>query len=406
MSQITDMVGPDTRVFLNNFPLKEHLIIKTLFLIFLFNATFFAFYLKMKSLVFKKEVALKPIKIFGNKSLSLLAVIWLVAALVVLLLNYQFIIDELNRPSWKPIDVSVVEGLFKTKILFVLPLSGIIITTKALRSSINPSNKILLYIVLILFFLLLLFFKNPLVTKRHEIGPVFFILLFLFIPKLINSNIKVTAMIFIAMLIGFPLAQLLTHNDFGAQELVLNPSLLLVEIDKGALTNGYISLNYDAFLNIGVVIEYVNNNGLSWGYQMLSGILFFVPRFIWNGKPLSSGLIVGNTLRDHYDFNFTNVSNPFISEAYHNFGIFGVVLFAFALVLVIIIFTKWLRSNDLFKQCTAIYFALHIIMFLRGDFTNGMAYMGGTLISLYLIPKFVELLLNTIVFSKNKIKKT
>ena len=220
---------------------------------------------------------------------------------------------------------------------------------------------------------------------------------------MINTNLKVCGMIFVAMLIGFPLAQLLTHVDYGAQELLYNPSLLLVEVEKGALTNGYYSLNYDAFLNIGVVIEHVSNHGLSLGYQMLSGILFFVPRAIWTGKPPSSGLIVGNTLDNDYGFSFTNVSNPFVSEAYHNFGFFGVIFFSFFLVCVIILFMKWLRSGNLFKQCTAIYFSLHLLMFLRGDFTNGMAYMGGALLSLYLLPTLAQALLNTFMFSNKKL---
>ncbi|PRP67779.1 O-antigen polysaccharide polymerase Wzy [Nonlabens agnitus] len=405
MSQITEIVGTEQLTFLNKFPLQENLILKTLVLILIFNISFFVFYLKFKTLAFKRAISYKNSSKKGSGSLPVLALLWLSVGFIIILTNFDFIISEFNRPSWQSPDASVVEGLIKTKILFVIPLSGIIITTKALRSSLNISNQWLMYITLFLFFVQLFILKNPLLAKRHELGPIFFVLLFLFVPRLINTNLKVCGMIFIAMLVGFPLAQLLTHVNYGAQELFSDPSLLLVAIENGVLTNGYYSLNYDAFLNIGVIINHVADTGLSYGYQMLSGILFFIPRFIWQSKPTSSGTIVGETLKNEYGFNFTNVSNPFVSEAYHNFGYFGIIIFSIILVFVIILFVDWLRSANLFKQCTAIYFSLHLIMFLRGDFTNGMAYMGGAMISLYILPSLAHTLLKTLMFS-NKNQRT
>lgn len=401
MSQITELADPSTSsVFLNNFPYKEPLVIKTLLLIILFNVSFFIFYYKFSSLFnFSKKIGSVNFKT-GKRTTPLMIMIWLLISIVIFLSQFQFIIDELNRPAWQTLDTSVVEGLFKTKILFVFPLVGIILCAKGLRTNKFISNRVFLWFALFCFALLLLFFKNPLVTKRHELGPIVFILFFLFIPKLINSNLKITSMIFLSMLVGFPLAQLFTHIDYGFSQIVSKPSLLFSELDKGVLTNGYHSLNYDAFLNIGVVIEHVSNKGFSYGYQMLSGLFFFIPRIIWESKPGSSGLVVGNTLRDEYGFSFTNVANPFLSESYDNFGYVGVILFAFFLVYFIYFFKKWLISNNIFKQCTAIYFALHILMLLRGDFTNGMAYMGGALMSLYFIPSIVEKGLDFLVYGQ------
>lgn len=405
MAQITELVDPATSsTFLNNFPYKEPLIIKTLFLIILFNVTFFIFYIKFSSLFnFSKKIGSVNFKT-GKRTTPIMIMIWLLISVIIFIWQFQFIIDELNRPAWQTLETSVVEGLFKTKILFVFPLVGIILCAKGLRTNVLISNRVFLWFALLCFALLLLFFKNPLVTKRHELGPIIFILFFLFIPKLINSNLKITSMIFLSMLVGFPLAQLFTHIDYGFSQIISKPSLLFSELDKGVLTNGYFSLNYDAFLNVGVVIEHVSNKGFSYGYQMLSGLLFFIPRFIWESKPGSSGFVVGNTLRDEYNFSFTNVSNPYLSESFDNFGYVGVILFAFFLVYFIYFFKKWLISNNIFKQCTSIYFALHILMLLRGDFTNGMAYMGGALLSLYIIPNFVEKTLDFLTYAKTKSK--
>ncbi|WP_405370091.1 O-antigen polysaccharide polymerase Wzy [Nonlabens sp. Asnod2-A12] len=403
MSQITELVDPNTpNIFIHKFPYKEPLIIKTLFLIILFNISFFVFYLKFSSLfnISKNTQILKDS--ISRRTTPITVFVWLAISLIIFITQFQFIIDELNRPSWQPLEASVVEILFKSKILLVFPLSGVILTAKALKGIQKIDTKILLWFALFSFFILLLFFKNPLVTKRHELGPIIFILIFLFIPRLINSNTKIMAMIFLAMMVGFPVAQLLTHIDYGFSQIISKPSLLFSEIDKGVLTNGYYSLNYDAFLNIGVVIEHVSNKGINYGYQMLSGLFFFVPRAIWTSKPYSSGLVVGNTLRDEYGFNFTNLSNPFISEAYDNFGMFGLVIFSFFLVYAIFFFKNWLLSSNLLKKCSAIYFAMHLLMLLRGDFTNGMSYLGGAIISIYILPTLVEKFIDFFLFAKVK----
>jgi hypothetical protein len=96
----------------------------------------------------------------------------------------------------------------------------------------------------------------------------------------------------------------LTHINYGFEELFNRPSLLLEPINNGVLSEGFMSLNYDAFINIGVAMEVVQENGFSYGYQLLSALLFFVPRTIWPGKPESSGLVLGDYLIENYNFNF------------------------------------------------------------------------------------------------------
>ena len=166
------------------------------------------------------------------------------------------------------------------------------------------------------------------------------------------------------------------------------------------------SLNYDAFINIGVVIEHVEFDGLSYGYQLLSALLFFVPRSLWIGKPDASGLIVGNHVIDHYGFNFANLANPYIAEGYLNFGIFGVIIMAIALALSTVYFLTWLNSNNLFKKSIAFYFAMHLLFLLRGDFTNGFAYFIGTFIGLYLLPKLILAFTNLFFYKKIWVQKS
>jgi small-conductance mechanosensitive channel len=313
--------------------------------------------------------------------------IFILFSVLVLIFNFGFLIDEYTRPSWKAPDYNISDLLIRTKVLFVIPLAGIVLCVGYLRKRKLPLQKLLfvtLSILLLLFILLVL--KNPLTEKRNALGPIYLLLIFLFYPRLINSNVKTTFLLFFSMIVVFPALQFLTHVDYGFAELVSNPSLIL---RKNDLSLGFMSLNYDAFVNIGVVIEIVENDGVSFGFQSLSAFLFFVPRSLWPSKPDSSGLVVGDYLIDKYDFWFANLSNPLVSEGFMNFGYFGVLLMAFLLAITIVFFLTWLNSNDYLKKAIAFYFAMHLIFLLRGDFTNGFSYFVGTLIGLYIIPKII-----------------
>jgi len=204
------------------------------------------------------------------------------------------------------------------------------------------------------------------------------------------------------MIVAFPAIQFLTHVDYGLADLMSNPGLIF---RKNDLNLGYMSLNYDAFVNIGVVIEIVEKSGLSYGFQSLSALLFFVPRSIWQGKPDSSGLVVGDYLIDKYDFWFANLSNPLVSEGFMNFGYFGVILMAFLLAITIVYFLTWLNSNDFLKKALAFYFAMHLIFLLRGDFTNGFSYFIGTLVGLYIVPKTIIYISSFILDQKVWVQK-
>jgi hypothetical protein len=73
-----------------------------------------------------------------------------------------------------------------------------------------------------------------------------------------------------------------------------------------------------------------------------------VPRKIWENKPISSGEFIGNYLRDTYGnkYSFTNLSNPYVSEGYLNFGILGVIMFAIFLAFFMSRMTNWVNGDN------------------------------------------------------------
>ncbi len=389
--------------FTNFFPYKENLVIYTNFLITFFYIIFIISYILLKK-VHKKNLLKKP-NIRSKKIRPLTILLLFILSFIVFVVSEKFILDEYNRPSWVTSSYSISELLIWKKVMFLIPLAGVILSYQYLKSrNKNYFNTSVIYVLMVLFVFLLFWFKNPLTEKRNALGPIYILLIFLFYPKILNNNIKMLSFLFFSMIILFPLSAIITHSDATLLEIYNNPYILIKQMKGGGITNAFITLNYDAFSNVMTTIDYVGKNGFSYGYQFLGGLFFFIPRSIWVNKPLSSGKLTGEYLISDYGFSFSNLSNPFISEGYLNFGILGVLLFAIILAFVIVKMLHWLKGEDYLKKMMGFYFAMHLIFFLRGDFTNGYSYYIGTLFGVLMIPKIIELLIKEAVIKKKDVK--
>lgn len=376
--------------FVTNFPYKKPFVLQSNFLIMLFNCTFIGAYVFLKKYLLKSSegaISQNTTKVLPVTILSILSI-----SLLVLIVSFEFVRYEMERPSWQPSKYSVFAILIWKKVLFLLPFTGVVLCVQYLRKGTKKTiNWVAIIGALLFFMVLLLWFKNPLIEKRNALGPIYICLIILFFPKLLKSNFKMLSFLFLIMIVGFPLAAVFTHTDATFLELLKTPSILITETNKGGgFISAFNTLNYDAFANIAATIEYVQVHGMSMGYQWLSAFLFFVPRGIWVTKPISTGELVGNYLIDEYQFNYSNLSNPMVSEGYINFGIFGVVLMAVFLAVVTVVFMKWLRNPNYLKKIVAYYLAIHFIFLLRGDFTNGFSYFIGTFIGVMILPKLIE----------------
>ncbi|GAA4891335.1 hypothetical protein GCM10023311_14610 [Flaviramulus aquimarinus] len=194
------------------------------------------------------------------------------------------------------------------------------------------------------------------------------------------------------MVIIFPTISLITHSGYTLDKLINEPKLLLYQLQNHGVTNTFTTLNYDAFINFSATIEHVEKDTFSFGEQLSGAVFFFVPRKIWESKPISSGEFIGNYLRDNYGdptnpYYFTNLSNPFVSEGYINFGLLGVILFAILLAFFMTRMVNWINGEDPLKVAAGFYASIHMIFFLRGDFTNGYAFLFATFIVILIIPK-------------------
>lgn len=385
--------------FSNFFPYKETLAIYTNALISFFNIIFIISYIFFKRKYKKRKTKILTIKF--NKTLPLTILSVFIISVFVFFSSHNFILEEFSRPSWVPSSYSVSELLIWKKVLFLIPFGGIVLCFQYFKKENTLLiNRSIVYLLFVFFILFLFWFKNPLTEKRNALGPIYICLIFLFSPKLLNSNIKILFFLFFSMIIIFPLVAIVTHSDATLLEIYYHPWILIEQMKGGGISNTFTTLNYDAFSNMMATLDYVNKNGFSYGYQLLSALLFFIPRSIWVSKPLPTGQLVGEHLINDFGFNFSNLSNPLISEGFINFGIigvfFGAIIFAYVLVKMMI----WLKSKDYLKKIMAFYLAIHLIFLLRGDFTNGYSYYIGTLIGVIFIPKAVEYLIKKVLFIK------
>lgn len=196
---------------------------------------------------------------------------------------------------------------------------------------------------------LLYFFKNKFVAYKH-----------LFTPLLLAST-----------LLLFPLLSILRY---GIDEIKIKFSSV-----QDVFSFSFLGGDFDAYSALCSTINYVELNGVSWGKQLATVLLFFVPRSIWPGKSVGSGALVNRL--EHSDF--TNFSSPFIAEGYINFGIIGAVIFIAFASWFIARYDNWYWKGKKNNYATLVYPAAIGMFFfmLRGDLLSSFAYSVGLYVS-------------------------
>ncbi len=159
------------------------------------------------------------------------------------------------------------------------------------------------------------------------------------------------------------------------------------------LTNG----DLDGFQTTMNTVVYVERFGYTYGRQILSAALYFVPRSIWSGKSMATGVMTSSAL----GFRFNNLSSPIIAELYIDGSFFGVILGALAVGYgyrrLDYIFTA---ANDfggvtLYRVLLALICGFTIIL-MRGSLLGVMAPVATSIGAVFLIikaPRLVAMIL-------------
>lgn len=84
--------------------------------------------------------------------------------------------------------------------------------------------------------------------------------------------------------------------------------------------------DFDGFQSVINVVMYTESAGFQFGRNLLSAILFFVPRSVWAGKTPGTGVDAARAV----GYEFTNISAPLPAELFVDFGYIGLVAGALA----------------------------------------------------------------------------
>lgn len=222
---------------------------------------------------------------------------------------------------------------------------------------------------------MLIYFVSPFNTSRFYLGFTVILIVYLFYAHRLTPG-KFVWVILSGLFLVFPL---LNFFRYGWKDFAM-PSIYHLMFDQ------LMELHFDAYANLIATLHYTAEFGLAYGYRLLGVLLFFVPRSLWPGKPLSSGEAIGDYISANYALNMSNLSNPLPSEFYLNFGMPGVVVGA-------ICAARFVRKLELAQSSKPYVHALiagYMFIIYRGDLMNAFAYCFGTYVIMVLGPQLIE----------------
>lgn len=234
-----------------------------------------------------------------------------------------------------------------------------------------PSIALVLYLLgerrkkifVLLLFILALLGNPPTGMARWQAAMLYLAILISFAPRLANQPYLLVWSLFIGLFAVFPLLDL--FRFFTSEiDLVFGFDWIL---------NGH----FDSMQNFSRAVEY---EFVTWGWQLLGVVGFFIPRAIWPNKPIGSG----QELAGIANLNFNNIGMNFLGEGYVNFGIIGTIFFAFALGLIFgRLDARFWHGHYRGRASEGIYLFLigGSFFLVRGDLMSSFAYLTGTITS-------------------------
>lgn len=114
---------------------------------------------------------------------------------------------------------------------------------------------------------------------------------------------------------------------------------------------------------------YPSKKNFLYGESLKGVILNFIPRTLWEGKPIAFGVQLSMDIwGQSIDNIFTNYGPGIVGESYANFGKFGPIIFGIITGYILKVMKNITERLTFFPT---IYFLPFIVYYIRGDFLNG-----------------------------------
>lgn len=258
--------------------------------------------------------------------------------------------EELNAILFSAIRVDNSVGAIKSALLSVPIFIALICEIQSSKKKVASDNLRILLLVL-----LNAVINNPISQSRFWFSTVWgtFFLLLSFRRKSIQT--KLPLFLIIGILIVFPNSDIFRYKGSSFDFNIVNPVVQLTQ--KG---------DFDSLQQISWGIKTVSEQGYLRGKQIAGAALFFIPRSVWNEKPLDTGIY----LAKYAGYANTSLSAPIWIEAFIDFGALGTFLYLFILGLLHAALRRATITNF---NSVWLLFALYQLVILRGSLIQSMA---------------------------------
>lgn len=208
---------------------------------------------------------------------------------------------------------------------------------------------------------LVLLTNFPTANARFYVAATYLPLLLAYFPFVSRKYMALNRILIIGLLIVFPFLDQMRRITSLAD--------ITFRLDFYMFTTEHFD-SYQMFMRV------LNNNVVTYGRQLLTVLLFFVPRSWWPGKSVGSGHLIARMS----NLPWRNVSMNFFGEGYINFGYIGILLFTVVIAYANARCDKifWMRHNTVSLLSTLYFLWLGLELFvLRGDLLSSFSFTVG-----------------------------
>jgi hypothetical protein len=217
---------------------------------------------------------------------------------------------------------------------------------------------------------LILFANNPITSSRYAFGSMALSLAVLLgACATVKRTRRTMLLVVVGFVLVFPLADTFRRPETG-------------EVKISVLDEYSGNPDYDSFGQISNAITVVEDEGFSYARQPLGVALFWVPRSVWETKPIDTGVYVAEA-RGYW---FTNLSAPLWSEFYLVGGYFAVFVgfagLGYGVVVADRRLGQGLRGERPYSVAGA-FMPFYLIILLRGSLLQAAALVAALSVSIW-----------------------
>lgn len=331
--------------------------------ILLFYIYFYNFFFRIKELKIEKRIiTFFSKKLKSKKKVTFILVTISLISLIVLLYINKFSIYSLILRGGEGVERVKTEKMIGLLInQFVKPLSIVCLIIFKIKN-------IKYRLVEVILFGIVLLTNFPTSGARFYIAAVYIPLILLYV-SFCKKKLVLNQSLILGILFLFPLFD--EMRRFSGIE----------NLRFGFKFRMFLEGHFDSYQNF---LRVVSSDIVTYGRQLLTSILFFVPRKLWSGKSIGSGAYLQKEIGLSYD----NIAMNYFGEGYINFGYIGIIIFTMILAFINSRLDKiyWLKlkKTNVFKGIYLLSLGL-LFFILRGDLLSGLAFTVGINFSLYFV---------------------